>query len=134
MTFLDDVYIVSSPSRVGHSFAVLQEQLLRHSNIRVLGKIKVWNSSGVRPRAYDTLQEIATASGSLDQVWRVPICQQTNKVSQCWGPHWDTEISWQFIWHHQSLLERNPACSGCAVHCSSAALPAERITSSRCEA
>ena len=39
---LDDVYIASSPLWVGHSFAVLQEQLLRHSNIRVhLGKIKV---------------------------------------------------------------------------------------------
>ena len=84
MAFLDDVYIASSPLRVGHSFAVLQEQLLRHANIRVhLGKIKVWNSSGVRPRACDTLQDIATASGSLNQVWKgsdLPTDQQGIKV------------------------------------------------------
>ena len=48
MAFHDDVYVVTLPHRVAHSFSVVQEQLRRHSNIRVhLGKIKVWNASGV---------------------------------------------------------------------------------------
>ena len=115
MAFLDDVYIASSPLRVGHSFAVLQEQLLRHANIRVhLGKIKVWNSSGVRPRACDTLQDIATASGSLDQVWKgsdLPTDQQGIRVLGTPLGHRDFVAAHlaRVLRSHQTLLERIPA-------------------------
>ena len=115
MAFLDGVYIASSPLRVGHSFAVLQEQLLRHSNIRVhLGKMKVWNSSGVRPRACDTLQDIATASGSLDHVWKgsdLPTEQQGIKVLGTPVGHRDFVASHlaRELRSHQTWLERIPA-------------------------
>ena len=44
-----------------------------------LGKIKVWNASGVEPRGCQTLQRIAAESGSQEQVWkgsRLPTDQQ----------------------------------------------------------
>ena len=64
LAFVDDVYTVTTPGRVAHSFATLQEHLHRHANIRVhLGKIKVWNASGVRPRACDTLQAVTDEQG-----------------------------------------------------------------------
>ena len=50
---------------------IVQEQLRRHSNIRVhLGKIKVWNASGVEPSACQILQRIADASGNREAVWK----------------------------------------------------------------
>ena len=115
MAFLDDVYIASSPLRVGHSFAVLQEQLSRHANIRVhLRKIKVWNSSGVRPRACDTLQDIATPLDSLDQVWKfsdLPTDQQGIKVLGTPLGHRDFVAAHlaRVLRSHQMLLERTPA-------------------------
>ena len=71
MGFHDDVYVVTLLHRVAHSFSVVQEQLRRHSNIRVhLGKIKVWNASGVEPGACQILQRIADASGNRESVWK----------------------------------------------------------------
>ena len=136
MAFLDDVYIASSPLRVGHSFAVLQEQLLRHSNIRVhLGKIKVWNSSGVRPRACDTFQDIATASGSFDQVWKgsqMPTDQQGIKVVGTPFSSFGARVA-----ESPDVVGAHPSCSGRAVRMGSA--PPQRCQQSelpvaRCEA
>ena len=85
------------------------------ANIRVhLGKIKVWNSSGVRPRACDTLQDIATASGSLDQVWKgsdLPTDQQGIKVLGTLLGHRDFVAAHlaRVLRSHETLLERIPA-------------------------
>ena len=50
--FLDDIYIVCLPDRVGDIHAVLQEELYRHARISIhLGKTKVWNSGGEEPEA-----------------------------------------------------------------------------------
>ena len=47
--FLDDLYVVTVPDRIGAMFAVVQEYMRRDANIRVhLGKIKVWNATGLR--------------------------------------------------------------------------------------
>ena len=98
LAFLDDVYTVTTPERVAHSFATLQEHLHRHANIRVhLGKIKVWNASGVRPRACDTLQAIATNARSFEPVWKGSGCPLLSKGSRCSEPRWDTRISWRLI-------------------------------------
>ena len=71
MAFHDDVYVVTLPHRVAQPFSVVLEQLRRHSNIRVhLGKIKVWNASGVEPRACQILQRIADAPGNRESVWK----------------------------------------------------------------
>ena len=112
--FLDDVCIVTRPDRVAHSFSVIQEQLRRHSNIRVhLGKIKVWNASGERPRDCDILQCIADASDSNEPVWRgsdLPTDQQGIRVLGTPLGHEDFVAAHlaQVLRKHQTLLERIP--------------------------
>ena len=80
---------MNSPGRVAHSFSVIQVQLRRDSNIRAhLGKIKVWNASGVRPRACDTVQSIATFSGCREPEWKgsdLPKDQQGTRRSLACG-------------------------------------------------
>ena len=104
---------------MGHSFGVLQEQLLRHAITRVhLGQIKVWNSSGVRPRACNKFQDIATASGSFDQVWMgsdLPTDQQGIKVL-------GTPLGHRFRGRSVGARVADPSCSGRAVQCAWALL------------
>ena len=71
MAFLDDVYMVSQPERVGSVYAVLQEALFAHAGIRVHGgKTKVWNMAGVRPASCDVLEQIARNEDPWAVVWR----------------------------------------------------------------
>ena len=69
---------------VGAIFAVVQECMRRDANILVhLGTIKVWNASGIRPRACDVFQQIAEAAGSCAPAWRgsgLPTAEQGIKV------------------------------------------------------
>ena len=52
--FLDDIYIVCSPARVGMVHTLLENALWGHACIQVhAGKTKVWNRAGVRPEACD---------------------------------------------------------------------------------
>ena len=114
LAFLDDVYTVTTPERVAHSFATLQEHLHRHANIRVhLGKIKVWNASGVRPRACDAFQAIATGAGSLEPVWKgsgLVTDEQGIKVLGTPLGHEDFVAAHlhRVLRKHQTLLERIP--------------------------
>ena len=56
---------------------------IMHSNIRVhLGKIKVWNASGVEPRACQILQRIPDASGNLEGFWIAPLSCRASKFSE----------------------------------------------------
>ena len=58
-----DVYFVVQPDRVGDVYQIVEQELNRHSRIRIhTGKTQVWNSAGVRPEACDTLSRIARAS------------------------------------------------------------------------
>ena len=69
--YLDDIYILSRPERVGAVYAVLQDELLRHAHIRIHGgKTHVWNVAGIEPRVCDALQRIAEASDPSARVWR----------------------------------------------------------------
>ena len=68
----------------------------------------------MRPRACDTLQDIATASGSLDQVWKgsdLPTDQQGIKVLGTLLGHRDFVAAHlaRVLRSHQTLLERIPA-------------------------
>ena len=114
LAFLDDVYRVTTPERVAHSFATLQEHLHRHANIQVhLGKIKVWNASGVRPRSVDILQAIATDGGSLEPVWfgsGLVTAEQGIKVLGTPLGHEDFVAAHlhRVLRKHQTLLERIP--------------------------
>ena len=48
--YLDDIYILTRPERVGAVYATLQEELLRHAHIRIHGgKTHVWNVAGIEP-------------------------------------------------------------------------------------
>ena len=45
--YLDDEYDVCRPDRVGAIFAILQQELQTHAEIRLhLGKLQVWNRGG----------------------------------------------------------------------------------------
>ena len=112
--FHDDLYVVTVPNRVGAIFAVVQECMRRDANIRVhLGKIKVWNAGGIRPRACDVLQQIAEAAGSRAPVWRgsgLPTAEQGIKVLGTPLGHEDfvaAHLS-SVLRAHQILLERIP--------------------------
>ena len=47
--FLDDIYVVCRPERVGMAHTMLENALWRHARIQVhAGKTKIWNRAGVR--------------------------------------------------------------------------------------
>ena len=79
-----------------------------------LGKILVWNASGVEPRACQTLQWIADASGSREPVWKcsgLPTEQQGIKVFGTPLRHADFVFAHldRVLSDHRTLLERIPA-------------------------
>ena len=86
LAFLDDIYVVSRPERVGDVVASADHQLWTHARIRVHGgKIHVWNRAGTKPEACDVLQQRAEAldPDTRDRVWRgseVPTTKQGIKV------------------------------------------------------
>ena len=58
--FLDDLYLVSNPERVGVLHNLAQRELWAHCRIRVHGgKTHVWNQAGHKPKACDRLQRVA---------------------------------------------------------------------------
>ena len=61
--FLDDIYFITAPARVGAVYAALQEALWSHAHIAIhLGKTKVWKSSGTRPEICAVLERMAQDS------------------------------------------------------------------------
>ena len=85
--YLDDIYAVVPPDRVGAVYASMQQHWWAHCRIRVhTGKTQVWNREGVRPTACDVLERIAVAADPAAQVWRgagdtdLPDAQQVTKV------------------------------------------------------
>ena len=49
-SFLDDIYVVCAPSRVGEVHLLLQRHLLEQTGIQVhQGKTKIWNTGGLNP-------------------------------------------------------------------------------------
>ena len=83
--YLDDVYVVTTPDRVGAVFTILSEELRRYSRIRIHGgKTQVWNAAGIRPPACDELDRVAQAEDpEAPSVWRggdLPLALQGIKV------------------------------------------------------
>ena len=57
--YLDDIYAVCRPNRVGVVFAILQQELQSHAHIQLhLGKTQVWNR-GVVPVGIEQLTRLA---------------------------------------------------------------------------
>ena len=69
MAFLDDIYLVTSPTRVGAVYRTLSAELHR-CHIRVhTRKTRVWNAEGVRLDACDWLEREAVWEDA-GPVWR----------------------------------------------------------------
>ena len=69
--YLDDVYAVCRPDRVGAIFAILEQELQAHAEIRLhLGKTQVWNRGGVTPDGVDELQRRARRLKPEAVVWK----------------------------------------------------------------
>ena len=81
---LDDVYVVTTPERVGAVHAILSEELWPHSRISHGGKTHVWNAAGIRPPACDELDRVAQVEDpEAPSVWRggdLPLASQGIKV------------------------------------------------------
>ena len=70
MAYLDDIYLVTSPTRVGAVYTTLSAELQRRCHIRVhTGKTRVWNAAGVSPDACDWLERQAVLEDA-GPVWR----------------------------------------------------------------
>ena len=58
--FLDDIYMATTPDRVGPVSAMVQAALRQEAGISIhVGKTKIWNQVGVRPGACDVLERAA---------------------------------------------------------------------------
>ena len=84
LAFLDDVYVITTPDRVGHAYTVLQHELWTGCHIRInTGKTQVWNRAGERPAFCNTLERIAHESDQRARVWRgsgIPTVEQGLKL------------------------------------------------------
>ena len=80
MAYLDDIYFVSKPERVGDVVAASVQELWPHARIRVHGgKTHIWNRAGTKP----ILQRQAEETDLEARVWRgseVPTTEQGIKV------------------------------------------------------
>ena len=71
LAFLDDVYFITTPERVGDVYVALQEELYRHARIRIhVGKTQVEKAVGERPDACEVLERIAQAEDPSARVWK----------------------------------------------------------------
>ena len=113
--FLDDVYVVTTPSRVGFVHNILQEELYRHARIRIhAGKTQVWNAAGDRPPACDLLERIAQASDPKARVWKgsgVPTEEQGVRIlgTPLGHLHYVQAFLRRVMAEHEVLLSRIPS-------------------------
>ena len=133
--YLDDIYAVVPPERVGAVHTSMQQHLWEHSRIRVhSGKTQVWNRGGVRPNVCDVLERIARAADPDARVWRgsgdtdLLEAQQGMKVlgTPLGHPSYVEAYLQKKVRDQQTFLERIPAVQdlqsswSLLVHCASA--------------
>ena len=112
--FLDDIYFITAPNRVGAIYATLQEALWAHACIAIhLGKTKVWNASGIRPEICTVLERMARETDRTARVWRgseVPEDEQGMKVlgTPLGHPQYVRRFLSQLSEKHKVLLHRIP--------------------------
>ena len=69
--YLDDVWLVSQPERVGEVYTVAEREFWNHAKIQVHGaKTHVWNRSRRKPPSCDEMQRIAEAADPNARVKR----------------------------------------------------------------
>ena len=111
-TYLEDIYIVTTPARVGHVFYLLQDALYRHAHIRLHSrKTHVWTSGGIRPEACDALERVARAVNPRVVVWKgshVPLPTSKDQVLLDRISHVpDVQSAWLILLH----------CAGARANC-----------------
>ena len=68
--FLDDLYVLCSPERIGEVHKVILQELWSRANIRVHhGKTKVWNRAGAEPRGCEEVTVAARMFKESATVW-----------------------------------------------------------------
>ena len=82
--FLDDIYVTTTPERVGIVHNILEQDLYRHSRIHIhVGETQVWNAAGVRPPTCDQLERLAQVSDPEARVWKgsdIPTVEQGVRI------------------------------------------------------
>ena len=69
--FLDDIYVVCSPERVGDVYKLVEHALRTKTGISIhLGKTKLWNAEGRKPGVADALTRAAQKEKPEAMVWR----------------------------------------------------------------
>ena len=113
--YLDDLYIVCSPGRLGAVHSLLEQHLRQRSGISVnAGKTKVWNRGAAFPPACPALQQAAALSCPTAIIWRgdlsLPTYQQGfNVLGVPLGhPDFVRKFLEGKIAEHRILLERIP--------------------------
>ena len=103
--FLDDLYIVCRPERVGAVHALLERHLWDHAgNSLHAGKTSVWNRSGHCPPACAALQRAAVAVSPTAIVWRGDHTLSTDQQGlKCSGCQSDTSISCSSSWSRRLM-------------------------------
>ena len=92
--YLDDVWLVSQPERVGEVHIVAEHELWTHAKIQVhRGKIHVWNRSARKPPSCDEMQRVAEAAIPTPESGVVPSSPRQNRASKYWGALWGMKIS-----------------------------------------
>ena len=85
--FLDDIWFVTKPERVGDVHNLAERELWREAGIEVhTGKTHVWKPSGTKPPECDAMQRRAVVHNPDARVWlgsEVPTRQQGIKVPGC---------------------------------------------------
>ena len=109
--FLDDIWVVIAPDRVGPVYTAIREALWEHSRIQVhVGKTKVWNSGGMRPVACDmfaSLIELGRSTTSWQRHSRLGLGSNSTQVRRGRGTElelwerigWvpDVQCAWQIL-------------------------------------
>ena len=116
--YLDDIFLVTTPARVGVLFGVVEAELWRCSRIRVhQGKTQVWNRSGVRPPFCDVLDRAAVVAerDPTSTAWRGDGPTQTQGIRVLGTPLGHDDFVRSFFQRtaekHATLLERIPTVS-----------------------
>ena len=113
--FLDDIWFVTKPERVGDVHSLAERELWREAGIQVhTGKTHVWNRSGTKPPECNAMQRRAVVNNPDARVWlgsEVPTRQQGIKVLGCPLGHDDfIAAELQALGaKHQILLQAIPA-------------------------
>ena len=138
--YLNDIWLVSKPERVGDLHNSAERELWGRARIRIhAGKTHVWNRSGRKPPACDELQRRAEMLDEEARVWtgsEIPSIQQGIKVLGCPLGHVDF-VRAQFeatTANTVHCFKQSRACPTSSQHgcCCSIALRHEQTTNSGC--